>query len=247
MYKFKHKYPKSCLRVNINDSTYYSIVYKIFTNNLNEIENSDFNNLTELEQLSNSFFNDFHIVIVFSVMTLETFINDYLAVCLTDDFYYQNLDRLKLLQKIEITFSLIWSDPIDKSKNLYKYLKDIIKKRNHFVHTKSQQFDFEKLEETNNFTSLSDIDLEDEASQYISSLQEDLINFLQDSFYSLKTLHLFFKTVDEHDNNRHAVANIMSCMIGNKFFYDEQITSAIEKIFKELEIRIKNIKKRKPI
>lgn len=247
MYEVKHEYPEFFQRINRKDSIYYAIVYKTFINNLNKIENSDFNDLTKLEQLSKSFFNEFHIIIVFSVMALETFINDYLAVCLTDDFYYQNLDRLNLLQKIEITFSLIWSDPIDKSKKLYKYLKDIIKERNHFVHTKSQQFDFKKLEETNNFTSLSDIDLEDEASQYISSLQEELIAFLQDSFYSLKGLYLFFKTVDEHDNNRHAVTNTMSCMIGNDFFYDEQIASAIEENFKDIEIRINNIKKQKSI
>lgn len=191
MYKIQHEYPETVWRINEKSSTYYSIVYKEFINNLNDIEKSDFNDIEQLQQKKRALYDDFHVITVFSVMTIETFVNDYLAVCLTDDFYYSNLDKLNLLQKIEILFSLVWKIPIDKSKSLYKNLKEIIKKRNQFVHTKSHNFDYTKCIENNGLKTITYTDLDDYEFQYIVHLQADIVDFLQDSFCSIKTIYFF--------------------------------------------------------
>lgn len=244
MYKMKHKYPESTWRMNEKSHTYYSIIYKAFINNLNEIEASKFTEYEQLNQFKWSLFNDFHVITVFSVMTIETVVNDYLAVCLTDDFYYSNLDKLNILQKIEILFSLIWKEPIDKSKALYKNLKDIIKKRNQFVHTKSRNFDFTKYIENQEIKTLTYTDLNDYEFQLILHLQEDILDFLQESFISIKTIYLFLKTFDEHDSNRHAIISTMSCMVNDYTLIGNQIVIAIEKQIQDLEKRINDLKKR---
>lgn len=244
MYKLEHEYPESTWRINEKSHTYFSIVYKQFVNNLNEIEKSDFNDIDQLQQQKWTLYDDYHVITVFSVMTIETFVNDYLAVCLTDDFYYSNLDKLNILQKIEILFSLVWKEPIDKSKVLYKYLKDIIKERNQFVHTKSRSFDYTNYIETQEIKTLSYTDLDDYESQLRLHLQEDILDFLQEAFVSIKTIYLFMKTVDEHDKNRHAIISTMNCMEKEETLIGNQIVIAIEKQIGTIEKRIKTLKKR---
>ena len=89
-----HNYPEFYKRINNKDSMYFSIVYDLFIKNLNSACELDFNNYDSVETFEEKLMNDYHIIIVFSAMTLEAFINDYLAVCLTDDFYYANFDKL---------------------------------------------------------------------------------------------------------------------------------------------------------
>lgn len=54
MYKIQHEYPETVWRINEKSSTYYSIVYKEFINNLNDIEKSDFNDIEQLQQKKKS-------------------------------------------------------------------------------------------------------------------------------------------------------------------------------------------------
>ncbi len=243
MYKLQHEYPETVWRINEKSSTYYSIVYKEFINNLNDIEKSDFNDIEQLQQKKRALYDDFHVITVFSVMTIETFVNDYLAVCLTDDFYYSNLDKLNLLQKIEILFSLVWKEPIDKSKVLYKKLKEIIKKRNQFVHSKSHKFDLKKIQEDHDLKIITYTDLDDYEVQYILHLQTDIVYFLQEAFSAIQTIYLFMKTIDEHDTNRHAIIFTMGCM-EEEILVGNQIVSEIEKQIENIEKRIQNIKKK---
>lgn len=244
MYRLKHEYPESIWRINEKSHTYFSIVYKQFLNNLNEIEKSNFNDIEQLQQQKWTLYDDYHVITVFSVMTIETFVNDYLAVCLTDDFYYSNLDKLNILQKIEILFSLVWKEPIDKSKALYKNLKDIIKERNQFVHTKSHNFDFTKYIETEEIKTLTYTAPDDYELQLRLRLQKDILDFLQEAFISIKTIHLFLKTIDKHDANRHAIISTMSCMKEEYALIGNQIVIAIEKQIGDIEKRINDLKKR---
>ena len=118
-----HNYPKFYKRINNKTSTYFTIVYNLFIKNLNSASELDFDNYESVDLCEEALINDYHIMIVFSAMTLEAFINDYLAVCLTDDFYYANFDKLTVIQKIEILYSIVWGDTFDKSSELYNRIQ----------------------------------------------------------------------------------------------------------------------------
>ena len=62
MYKLEHEYPESPWRINEKSHTYFSIVYKQFVNNLNEIEKSDFNDIDQLQQQKWTLYDDYHVI-----------------------------------------------------------------------------------------------------------------------------------------------------------------------------------------
>ncbi|MBS7309978.1 MAG: hypothetical protein KIG70_02190, partial [Treponema sp.] len=103
----KHQFPEFFQRVNYKASLYFDIAYKQFITDLNRYLQLDKNSILELENFKDNLFANYHIVVVFSAMTLEAFVNDYLAVCLSDDFFYSNLDKLNIKQKIEVIYNII--------------------------------------------------------------------------------------------------------------------------------------------
>ena len=136
-----HEYTEYYQRINTNSSTYFSIVYDLFTKNLNTAYEVDFNDFDHIDDFKENVFKDYLIMIVFSVMSLEAFMNDYLAVCLSDELYYENFDKLNIIQKITMIYSLVWEDSFDKSGELFSKIQTLLKNRNLFVHSKSHKID----------------------------------------------------------------------------------------------------------
>ena len=223
--------------MNVKDYTYFEIAYQTLCESIEEFERIDLKDIEQINFCTNKLRQNYHIIIVFSVMCLEAFINDYLAVCLTDDFFYSNLDKLSLKQKIEVIYKLVWNDNLDKSTCMYKYLSEMIKERNNFVHAKSSKM-------TEGIFDKVDTIIDDEC--FISSFMKLEFNsfceFFNDSFNAIKTIYLFCIEVDNHDKNRNATALLLRCISPNKFDFMEALPKIIKNEINKLEMKIKNIK-----
>ena len=79
--------------------------------------------------------------VVFAAMAAEAFLNDYGAVCLGDEFYYENLDVLSPLKKFNVISLLILGRAPDKGGACYGLLKQLFARRNEYVHSKSRELD----------------------------------------------------------------------------------------------------------
>lgn len=238
-----HKYPEELKRINTKSDMYFSIAYQLLLINIDKFESINKQDMLIVDDYSDSFFKDYHVIIVFSAMAIEAFINDYLAVCFSDELYYENFDKLNIMQKIEIMFSVIWEENFDKSKSLYNYLHDLLKRRNSFVHSKSNKFTDEWI--LKNSKEIPIIDRTEgktfEEAELTTTLNE-IIEWLKNSFDSIKAFYLLCHAVDEHDDNRHAVGLQLSCMASKDHFYIDQKVDDANKKIKELENRINNLK-----
>ena len=239
-----HKYPRDYRRINTKSNMYFSIAYQLLSNNIDKLDSLNSSNRSLVDYYSISLFKDYHIIIVFSSMAMEAFVNDYLAVCFSDELYYDNFDKLNIMQKIEIMFSVIWEDNFDKSTPLYNYLHDLLKRRNSFVHSKSHKLDEKWL--SKNAKNIPIIDLTDDKSyeeaETISTINEN-IECLQNSFDAIRAFFLLCKAVDEHDSNRYAVGLEFSCMTSKEHFSIEQKVEDANKKMNEIKTRIKKLKK----
>lgn len=223
---------------------YFSIAYQLLSKNIDNFESLNKNDMFIVDDYNHSLYKDYHVIIVFSAMAIEAFLNDYLAVCFSDDVYYDNFDKLNVMQKIEVMFSVIWEDYFDKSKSLYNYLHDLLKIRNSFVHSKSNKLDEGWLRK--NSKEISVIDCTDgqsfEEAEIKKSLTE-IIEWFQNSFNAIKAFYLLCQAVDEHDNNRNAIATQLSCMSSKEHFYINQKVEDVNKKIKVFESKINNLKK----
>ena len=222
---------------------YFSIAYQLLSKNIDNFESLNKNDMMIVDDYCHSLFKDYHVIIVFSAMAIEAFINDYLAVCFSDELYYKNFDKLNIMQKIEIMFSVIWEEDFDKSKSLYNYLHDLLKRRNSFVHSKSNKFTDEWI--LKNSKEIPIIDLTDgkpfENARIITLLKES-IEWLEDSFNAVKAFYLLCQAVDKHDDNVHAVGLQLSCMAPKEHFYIEQKVDDANNTIKKIENRINILK-----
>lgn len=236
-----HNYPKFYKRINNKASTYFTIVYNLFKKNLNSVSELDFDNYECVDSCEEDLINEYHIMIVFSAMTLEAFINDYLAVCLTDDFYYANFDKLNVIQKIETLYSILWGDSFDKSSELYNRIQVLLKERNLLVHSKSKELDENLIKSASDFE--DEITGQELEKQLLNSSLEQIILLLKDLFSAIKAIFLFCKAVDEHDKNRNAVVLTMSCITNGEIFDSKQKNNYINKEMNKIENSINQLKK----
>ncbi len=240
----QYEYSEECVRMNVKADMYFSIAYRTFINDLIRIDKLNTNDLICLKDFKITLFRDYHIIIVFSAMTVEAFVNDYLAVCLQDDFYYENFDKLTVLQKVEIMFSIVWGEKLDKSQRLYSLLKKLIKQRNDFVHTKSKKVTEELFHQNENLIpAVYYHDENDYEHALITSDKKDIIYYMKEFFSAINAIYLFCQIVDTHDKNRYAVGNIMDCMSKENSFYMEQKVKDVINQMKEIEMKLKELKK----
>lgn len=80
------------------------------------------------------------ITITFAAMSLESFIYDYTACVLGDEYTKKYIDRLDVIAKWVIVPKIIAGKEIPRNKHCFELLKQTIKLRNNFVHSKSRQF-----------------------------------------------------------------------------------------------------------
>lgn len=237
-----HNYPESFNRINTNDSMYFSIIYDIFKKHLNAACELNFLDYDKTDSFEKQLIKDYYIMIVFSAMTMEALINDYLAVCLTDDLFYENYDKLNVLQKVSMIYTLLWEENIDKSGEFYNKLLILLKKRNLFVHSKSRNIDESLLKYSSE--TLSKIDENELERQLLKSSGNTIIGILQESFSAIQTIFLFCKNIDNHDKNRKAVAFTMSCIAEKEVLFYNQKLEKISKTMNKINNTIKQLKRR---
>ena len=78
------------------------------------------------------------ISVVFSAMSIESFIYNYAASYLNDKYVKEHLDKLGVVDKWVIIPRLITGKQINKSECAFNLLKEVIGFRNEYVHNKSE-------------------------------------------------------------------------------------------------------------
>lgn len=84
------------------------------------------------------------ITITFSAMSLESFIYDYSASVLGDSYTSNYIDKLDVISKWVIVPKMITGKEIPRDERCFELLKQTIKLRNNFIHSKSKEFNLEK-------------------------------------------------------------------------------------------------------
>ncbi|PKM62328.1 MAG: hypothetical protein CVU97_05900 [Firmicutes bacterium HGW-Firmicutes-21] len=132
-------YPKHVARSNCNFSAYLDIAIKHYQQAKNmfiilkTIDNTERDPSSEHQM-----YDEIYISIVFSSMAVESFLNDYAATCLDDDFFYDNFDKLSVISKFCLISNFILNVKVDKAKSYYFLLKELERERNLLVHNKSK-------------------------------------------------------------------------------------------------------------
>ena len=113
-------------------------------------DNTYYDNLQEKIEIESEITYSFLIVVTFSAMCLESFIYDYAATFLTDSYVQNYIDKLDVISKWVIVPRLIAGKEISRDKQAFQLLKETIKVRNDFVHSKSKAWnpsEFKKIAE----------------------------------------------------------------------------------------------------
>ena len=80
------------------------------------------------------------VVIVFSSMAIESYLNDYAASCLGDDEFYDGFDKLNVLDKLRLIVQFIFRIKFVKDQPVYTHIRRLMSDRNKLVHNKSEDF-----------------------------------------------------------------------------------------------------------
>jgi len=170
------------------------------TNSYNEF--SDIKNKIELNYIE---------IIVFSIMCVEAFLNDYIASCILDDNYYKNFDMLNILAKLNLIVQFIFKDDSDKSEKCASMLKGLNRKRNKLVHSKSNDAAYlghhslEELEEVE-----SKMNFDDYYDNMITQDIDSCSKIFNDSKKAIITVVELAKYFDSQDIDSHALFRIFS-------------------------------------
>lgn len=150
------------------------------------------------------------ITVVFSAMCIEAFFNDYAASCLGDKEFYKNFDKLSTISKFQLIVKFILKTEIDKSKAYYSRLKQLVRNRDNYVHSKSLYADLPKISQ------------EDcaEYEEYINVSEDTIIDFfwekeyvdniLKEALDALKTIRDIAKFFDSHDSEVNAFSRLLN-------------------------------------
>lgn len=188
-------------------------------------------------------------VVVFSAMCVESFLNDYLAVCLGDKGYYENFDSLKPISKLQLICKLIFRIDIDKNALYYSYTKNLFNNRNDYVHNKSEDaWDYiASINKKYNISyEMSDCNESLETSErhydYEANLKSWKHSFkltekeAEESLKAIKELATFF---DQNDSGIKAVYSLFGIHGSNFYGVDEEKAVYKEHAFKMLKLQRK--------
>ena len=148
---------------------------------------------------------------VFSIMCVEAFLNDYIASCILDNNYYKNFDMLNVMAKFNLIVQFIFKDDSNQSKKCASMLKELNKKRNKLVHSKSKDATYlayhslEELEENRSKENFEDY--------FDNSITEDIkscFRLFDDSKQSIIAVVELAKYFDSQDVDLHALFRIFS-------------------------------------
>lgn len=122
---------------NISIDNYYS-AQKLYQS----IVEAEYNELVLPPNTYSSFCEHVIITIIFSAMSIESFVNDYGASCLGDDLFYKDFDRLSVLSKLQLISTFLFKEPLDKKQSYYSHTKELFSYRDSLVHSKSRSMDW---------------------------------------------------------------------------------------------------------
>lgn len=142
-----------------------------------EREVVDLKNLDELFEIQNQR-TKYEIQSLISLaIFIEGFINEIGITELGSRYFNDNLDKLSVLSKWEVTLRLIYGQGLKKDSQYYESIKSIIKKRNTLVHYKTKE-----LNESNKYSSTSFLIEIRNALDSISYLVNDL-KFINEKYH----------------------------------------------------------------
>lgn len=168
-----------------------------------KINNFSYDSLIEYNSMNKNMVS----TIIFSVMTIESFLNDYAAACLGDSDFYDNFDKLSIISKFQLIARFILKSEIDKSESYYFYLKELIRERDKLIHNKSKKYRFQgyteeeykEIEALHNQESMDETPLLDK-----DNIQE---NF-RCSLDALKAIHKICSYFDKLDSSAWATIRL---------------------------------------
>ncbi len=96
-----------------------------------------YNRMTDYMEYNQKVIHGKITVIIFLITYLESYIYDFAAIPLGDNYVEKYLDKLNLESKWMIIPKLITGKELDKSRNYWGDLKELIKWRNNLVHHKT--------------------------------------------------------------------------------------------------------------
>lgn len=208
-----NNYRKSFCRENVMYGVYGSILLEHLSDSydyLEELKKLDkkTNSYNEFSDIENKIESNYIEIIVFSIMCVEAFLNNYIASCILDDNYYKNFDMLNILAKLNLIVQFIFKDDSDKSEKCASMLKGLNKKRNNLVHSKSKDgtsIAYHSLEEMK-----SEMNVEDYFDNMITQDIKSCSQLFNDSKQAIMTVVELAKYFDSQDIDLHAFFNIFS-------------------------------------
>ena len=225
-------YP-NCARVNYNVIDYADTTLRNYWKARNYYQQIDVN-ADDQELEMQLVVEHCRISVVFSAMCIEAFLNDYAAACLGDDEFYSIFDKLSTENKFLFISKFILKAEYNKGESYYCYLKELFRKRNSLVHSKSKAFkgnvcvsqkevsEIDALMEKNSENIPFEIDLE--------PFREE-IRKAHNGLCAMRDIAIFF---DKHDTGIGALARMF--MYGDAIL-DENGIDVRNDILKELKIK----------
>ena len=162
--------------------------------------------------------------IVFSALTIESYINDYLCKIVGDMFFYDNLQSLSVISKLQLCYRIITSKELDKETSAcYALLKKLMKMRNEFVHNKSYECPTMSVEDVEFYNEALAQGLVQEHSyeDFISSIIEDRTIDLTNARDSLRAVFEVAKIIDSIDDHAYSEIVLLGGEIG--FGHPEEV------------------------
>lgn len=211
-----NSYRKSFSRENVMYGDYGYILLEHLSDSYDYLEK-----LKKLDRKTNSYDEFSNIkkrielnyieIIVFSIMCVEAFLNDYIASCILDENYYNNFDMLNVLAKFNLAVEFIFRDDSDKSEKCASMLKGLNKKRNNLVHSKSNDASYvayHSLEESEEME--SKINFDDYLDNIITEDLKSCYSLFNDSKQAIITVVELAKYFDSQDIDSDALFGIFS-------------------------------------
>ena len=228
-------YPGGC-RSHFNVSHYANIAMKAYCKAkkcYQIIKKADFREL-DIQEEYEEMYDSIYITVIFSAMSIEAFLNDYIAACIGDKAFLDTYNKLSTIGKFDCCARFILKSKIDKSKSYYSYLKSLFSLRDELIHSKSKEMDLsgfdtskEAAEAWLEMVSSGEIELEEPIYDE-AKIKSDLMA-ARDSIKTLKAIAEYF---DSYDSNIFAQGKLLG-LAGVPYFYAKH---QIE-IFEELHIK----------
>lgn len=214
-------FPENYSRIDYNAPMYIDIAMDAFykANNLYlDLMERDFPNWA-IEEMK-EFTKNTTISVVFSAMTIESFLNNYAATCLGDSEFYGDFDKLSAIGKLQLISKFILKSPIKKSEACYYRTKKLFHDRDAYVHNKSRDLSWKDIENI----------------QKKLDTPKKLIEKATNAIKTIRDIALYFDSIDPNVNAVDFLINPKEVLIDPK-----ENTEVKRYILNVLEIKIPQI------